>query len=89
MAYLTRTHQNQLDESQRTVRTNYILAEMNAGNTDGAVVIVNITGVYDGTGNLLNLSQRSWSSSDAATAFITFVNGLSPAPIYAQVVPPL
>ena len=88
MAYLTLTNQ-QLDDAGATARTNYIQTQMNAGNTDGITTAGTRVGVTDVSGNLIPVSIRNWSTNDAATAFITYINTLSPAPVYAQVVAPL
>ena len=85
MAYLTLTSQS-LDGAATTARNDYIQTQMNAGTTDGIITTVSRVGVTDGSGDLLSLAQRSWSTNDAATAFISFINTLSPAPAYAQVV---
>ena len=88
MAYLTLVNQA-LEGDAFTSYINYITAQTNAGTTDGIRVTVFRSGVYDTDNVALPLVQRSWSTSDAANAYIAFSNTLSPAPVYAQVVAPL
>ena len=82
MTILTLVQTGQLSTADETLIDNYITQQMSAGTTNGIKIQVIRTGV---PGN--PLSQREWTTVEAATAWLTFCNtSLNPAPTYAVVV---
>jgi hypothetical protein len=89
MSYITLYHFDNQTSEQVAAVTNYVTGQQTSGTTDGIAITVTRSGVTNPDGSTMNLLQRNWSSSEAAAAFITFLNGLNPAPVYAQAVAPL
>ena len=80
MVTKTLTHFANMSVENQTLLDNYIIQQMSAGTTDGIRTTVIRTGVSG------DLSQREWTTADAATAFVTFCNSINPPPTYAVVV---
>ena len=84
MAYQTVSFLNRaLTPDEITTYTNYLAAEMEAGNYDGVAIQMNI----DPSG--LESQLRIWQTQASAQAFVNFLQTFDPPFPNAWVVPPL